>query len=282
MLGRGIIPAYAGSTGRRRSCGSRRRDHPRIRGEHARDRLDVGPFDGSSPHTRGARRSRHPGRSLPRIIPAYAGSTPSTRSWTSARSDHPRIRGEHDRHGLARTGRAGSSPHTRGARSPHPAHRQLGRIIPAYAGSTANTSRIRLGGPDHPRIRGEHISTSLRQEIASGSSPHTRGAPIPQGMDSGVGDHPRIRGEHHQRTLGRHQIRGSSPHTRGAQIRSEYSILLFRIIPAYAGSTCKSPGRSSSSSDHPRIRGEHLHALFTLAEFLGSSPHTRGAPPTSR
>ena len=32
--------------------------------------------------------------------------------------------------------------------------------------------------------------------------------------------------------------------------------------------------------DHPRIRGEHKWDEFLLMSRLGSSPHTRGAPPT--
>ena len=51
----GIIPAYAGSTSLRIVATSRRRDHPRIRGEHDTPLTNVTPFTGSSPHTRGAR-----------------------------------------------------------------------------------------------------------------------------------------------------------------------------------------------------------------------------------
>ena len=134
----GIIPAYAGSTNRLEIAvngwkGSsphtrgalsfspprraRRRDHPRIRGEH-----------GDGP--RRERRARG-------IIPAYAGSTrwlkergfdftgssPHTRGALFKRAgilikvgDHPRIRGEHP--------------------APYEPLRFVGGIIPAYAGST--------------------------------------------------------------------------------------------------------------------------------------------------
>ena len=70
-----IIPAYAGSTRRRRSGSRSGGDHPRIRGEHGdqwgQDRVRIG----SSPHTRGALRARAPRGARTRIIPAYAGST---------------------------------------------------------------------------------------------------------------------------------------------------------------------------------------------------------------
>ena len=52
-----IIPAYAGSTASM-SAGARwLKDHPRIRGEHSVPEAPPRAFPGSSPHTRGARKS---------------------------------------------------------------------------------------------------------------------------------------------------------------------------------------------------------------------------------
>ena len=135
-VGERIIPAYAGSTKTGRPGERRRRDHPRIRGEHA-DQVAKTKFGrGSSPHTRGARSSRSPGLTAKRIIPAYAGSTRGSCRQEVPRWDHPRIRGEHHLGASTCTSASGSSPHTRGA----PARRRypagLPRIIPAYAGST--------------------------------------------------------------------------------------------------------------------------------------------------
>ena len=50
-----------------------------------------------------------------------------------------------------------------------------------------------------------------------------------------------------------------------------------RIIPAYAGSTCRSRALPGSLADHPRIRGEHLPCPLADWATVGSSPHTRGA-----
>ena len=92
---RGIIPAYAGSTGERSGFRPTPRDHPRIRGEHLPKPPAKTGSVGSSPHTRGALR-RPQGRDRGgRIIPAYAGSTTNSKTWTRSRWDHPRIRGEH-------------------------------------------------------------------------------------------------------------------------------------------------------------------------------------------
>ena len=131
-------------------------------------------------------------------------------------------------------------------------------IIPAYAGSTWSILSQAATMADHPRIRGEHSPFSLPETMQTGSSPHTRGAPIFPDPSLGYRmDHPRIRGEHSPRPLRVDRGRGSSPHTRGAHPRS-------------------SP-RSSRAVDHPRIRGEHLTQAWSRTCRHGSSPHTRGA-----
>ena len=216
------------------------------------------PREGSSPHTRGALSRTRQGHRRGRIIPAYAGSTPTASGTTLGGTDHPRIRGEHPPSGLWCPGRRGSSPHTRGAH-----HRQhwdgyrMG-IIPAYAGSTSSKSAPTFQRRDHPRIRGEHAPSARRSSSRDGSSPHTRGARIEESFVSGE----------------------------------------FRIIPAYAGSTDGRRVAGPLARDHPRIRGEHGLDEFAqvLGQWIipayagstdqppapalagdGSSPHTRGA-----
>ena len=253
-----IIPAYAGSTSRVPRLRRRSRDHPRIRGEHdvvyqdGRERL------GSSPHTRGAPTVRIRGSGDSGIIPAYAGSTtPPTKS-PSKQADHPRIRGEHDHVLVGVVESLGSSPHTRGAPWPGPAHR--------------------AGPGDHPRIRGEHRPAPGHIPRHGGSSPHTRGAQskritanrhsriIPayagstrrRAMNpSQAADHPRIRGEHRANLPVESADCGSSPHTRGARENYTRDDPALRIIPAYAGSTQRPLSRRWRCRDHPRIRGEH-------------------------
>ena len=91
----GIIPAYAGSTWVPSTYPALAADHPRIRGEHGPVDGHVDQATGSSPHTRGARR---------------------TASKNSQKGeDHPRIRGEHVSSTDKTETLAGSSPHTRGA-----------------------------------------------------------------------------------------------------------------------------------------------------------------------
>ena len=113
---RRIIPAYAGSTPLHRI-----RDYGIV---------------GSSPHTRGAPQRRSASVCRRRIIPAYAGSTSIRRLRPCSPRDHPRIRGEHVVQMPVGLRVGGSSPHTRGAPVQVDGADQVGRIIPAYAGST--------------------------------------------------------------------------------------------------------------------------------------------------
>ena len=273
-----IIPAYAGSTARGTRMAYGRRDHPRIRGEHAVGVGHARTLDGSSPHTRGAPFGVHAHTQRAGIIPAYAGSTVRSPRAHATRRDHPRIRGEHVNGMCGFHSVSGSSPHTRGAQQSLQASRYRRRIIPAYAGSTSTawTSLGPLG--DHPRIRGEHDHSRFPLFPRVGSSPHTRGArrparhPDPRrgiipayagstASSSGVSaihvHHPRIRGEHRPCRIAGGGEGGSSPHTRGAQERGQPVSACAGIIPAYAGSTLRTTG-SSPKED-------------------GSSPHTRGA-----
>ena len=195
---------------------------------------------GSSPHTRGARRRRRQPPTSRRIIPAYAGSTAQLMLFALTSEDHPRIRGEHSSTYGRRIVGTGSSPHTRGARGRCHDRLPAPWIIPAYAGSTRRSAAPRTRTPDHPRIRGEHTGWPSTSWRWKGSSPHTRGARL----------------------------------SRRARRRRG------RIIPAYAGSTPYFLLIFSQAWDHPRIRGEHAHMSQIRLAQAGSSPHTRGAPPT--
>ena len=70
-------------------------------------------------------------------------------------------------------------------------------------------------------------------------------------------DHPRIRGEHIYDEIFPDNRQGSSPHPRGARGPGQPSDIDPRIIPASAGSTTSGAYMQYTSTDHPRIRGEH-------------------------
>ena len=92
-----------------------------------------------------------------------------------------------------------------------------------------------------PAYAGSTLKDHRTVVFLPGSSPHTRGARSMHSATSlGCRDHPRIRGEHHKRPRRARGRRG--------------------IIPAYAGSTSS------------------VHSEWSIES--GSSPHTRGAPPS--
>ena len=208
------------------------------------------------------------------------------------------MRGEHSPDATISTSLAGSSPHARGAhRLPTCASLDRG-IIPACAGSTRRRQRSRRRRRDHPRMRGEHISTSPPPWESGGSSPHARGArpfcgapgklhgiipacagsTLPLGSTEGrTGDHPRMRGEHCRPVAPVGPLMGSSPHARGARLRHGLRSHARGIIPACAGSTAEDSRRMITFGDHPRMRGEHVLYALRGQDVPGSSPHARGA-----
>ena len=150
----GIIPAHAGFTRsrpRRRGGG---RDHPRTRGVYSGAEQPTRQLVGSSPHTRGlpdGRLAQAVGRG---IIPAHAGFTSRALRHAARLRDHPRTRGVYPLPAPVHVAPPGSSPHTRGLRDRVTGVTWPLGIIPAHAGFTTGSSRMRLSCTDHPRTRG--------------------------------------------------------------------------------------------------------------------------------
>ena len=232
------------------------------------------------------------------IIPACAGSTPSSPRPPRAGWNHPRVRGEHRARQRSTLPGSGSSPHTRGARDNAPARRPLLGIIPACAGSTSWRIGVQGFLRNHPRMRGEHAIPGSRPSRASGSSPHARGtllAPrLPVGAQGIIPacagstctprprlapwwDHPRMRGERKDSSSPSTPSAGSSPHTRGTLHLDVPLHLVGEISPACAGSTLPWPGLRPPGGDHPRMRGEHSSRGRDPVPRPGSSPHVRRA-----
>ena len=92
-----ITPAHAGKSGFALNIRSKRRDHPRTRGEKtvtlSKKRFPVG----SPPHTRGKGTPALQSSRCGRITPAHAGKRGNVVRQGSSRRDHPRTRGEKSR-----------------------------------------------------------------------------------------------------------------------------------------------------------------------------------------
>ena len=109
-------------------------------------------------------------------------------------------------------------------------------ITPAYAGTTCQIAVLTLNAQDHPRLRGDHSPTALKQSPTAGSPPLTRGPPT----------------------------------------WSHSSSVCLRITPAYAGTTLSQIFWIPILADHPRLRGDHLPLDVNLNHVVGSPPLTRG------
>ena len=168
-------------------------------GEHCRKQHHAALDAGSSPRGRGTQsspatrtslatdhprvgggtRGREPVRRLDdRIIPAWAGNTPSTGSRAGSTSDHPRVGGEHSQGSGLILVLSGSSPRGRGTPPAMKEPQRPGRIIPAWAGNTADKPMRTGRTTDHPRVGGEHEVPVFSDDEINGSSPRGRGTRI--------------------------------------------------------------------------------------------------------
>ena len=274
-----LIPAHAGKTVPPRSYQARRPAHPRSRGENAKEPDWIPLRHGSSPLTRGKRRT-----SLPpsRLLAA-----------------HPRSRGENAPLTDVADDVRGSSPLTRGKHAMPAPYRALVRLIPAHAGKTLRAlTHVQLREA-HPRSRGENIRSPYLTADAAGSSPLTRGKPgarisgrspvrlIPahagktwsrRRRHRDIRAHPRSRGENFAALMRITALPGSSPLTRGKPTWRARVDLARRLIPAHAGKTSLSRLTPSRRWAHPRSRGENFGLVALSFADDGSSPLTRGKP----
>ena len=150
---------------------------------------------------------------------------------------------------------------------------------------------------DHPRVCGEHLSSSSLSIARRGSSPRVRGTLwyfVTKSRASGIipacagntwwderhgvliRDHPRVCGEHFQSSSSAVSSAGSSPRVRGTRSRRGSASSSKRIIPACAGNTECRWQRAARSWDHPRVCGEHFVTRNNLFWTSGSSPRVRG------
>ena len=110
------------------------------------------------------------------------------------------------------------------------------RLIPAWAGKTYRGRTGVRPFTAHPRMGGENLCSSVAVVGVEGSSPHGRGKHL------GV-------------------IPGQAGH---------------RLIPAWAGKTCRKLRRERAAAAHPRAGGENSTVERLSLSYSGSSPRGRG------
>ena len=191
-------------------------DHPRLRGEQAIYHVQTQQFLGSPPLARGTANTKFVPDDTFGITPACAGNRIFSIALRPAAQDHPRLRGEQIAGLYAYPSMLGSPPLARGTVAPLVIWIISSGITPACAG---NSCRMRVSfsaSRDHPRLRGEQISSSIFSFRIAGSPPLARGtadtttisAPVyritpacagnrfpPRALSAGLKDHPRLRGE---------------------------------------------------------------------------------------
>jgi len=153
--GCGITPACAGTACSALTSATPFRDHPRVRGDGAKNDDMITVAMGSPPRARGRL-----------ALPTAA---------RSALRDHPRVRGDGTERSNVGRSRRGSPPRARGRRVGGLGDGGGSGITPACAG-TAFSPRPRPGSRrDHPRVRGDGKTGPGTDTVDGGSPPRARG-----------------------------------------------------------------------------------------------------------
>ena len=109
------------------------------------------------------------------VHPACAGNTAPCRNALFSPAVHPRVCGEHWAAERRIISRPGSSPRVRGTLIIISRNIANERFIPACAGNTTRTGRVRTIATVHPRVCGEHAHLVGALILCLGSSPRVRG-----------------------------------------------------------------------------------------------------------
>ena len=131
-----LIPAWAGKTLFFQSSALLGWAHPRVGGENVRVIPVRGSTAGSSPRGRGKQVKYRPSYMTYRLIPAWAGKTPSTGAFRGRWRAHPRVGGENYQDEIKISLLIGSSPRGRGKQRGGGFDERGARLIPAWAGKT--------------------------------------------------------------------------------------------------------------------------------------------------
>ena len=139
--------------------GLKKRDHPRLRGEQFRLVYLLAVQIGSPPLARGTGYSAVKDWWLAGITPACAGNRCGMDLEALAAADHPRLRGEQFGYPVCTESEQGSPPLARGTDDNGASVDTSFGITPACAGNRPIPGRPCKNGRDHPRLRGEQITT---------------------------------------------------------------------------------------------------------------------------
>ena len=207
------------------------------------------------------------------------------------------MRGEYSHFSISRLLVSGSPPLARGIPFTSPWQKRRCRITPACAGNTLVPGMRVTKQKDHPRLRGEYISSVAVLSLTKGSPPLARGilrtgnrtvkthgiTPACAGNTQRKQvppwqprDHPRLRGEYFVTPMFQPPHTGSPPLARGIRQSGVGDTCRERITPACAGNTPQSEAETRHIRDHSRLRGEYNSSEMKLSCTPGSPPLARG------
>ena len=234
-----------------------------------------------------------------RIIPTHAGRTEDTVGRLVTARAHPRSCGENCSTAASVSRSSGSSPLTRGKLAVPDAALRRGGLIPAHTGKHGGQAGLEVAAGlipahagktmvglaaaracwAHPHSHGENFWILPDAPGIAGSSLLTLGkrATSRQPFDASRA-HPRSRGENVTVLPQQSAQPGSSPLTQGKHLVASARHAIEGLIPAHAGKTAHPKIGLSSSTAHPRSRGENAGHDTPAAHGGGSSPLTRGKP----
>ena len=232
-----------------------------------------------------------------RLIPALAGTTPSSPGSPASPGAHPRAGGDDNNIVPAPGSSLGSSPRWRGRPKLSPSTGRRGRLIPALAGTTGRLGTGACAGWAHPRAGGDDRPVTKPFALKTGSSPRWRGRRRPrQGRDlrpglipalagttlgrthpgAPVAAHPRAGGDDWEPATDANGCSGSSPRWRGRLQGDRAKLALEGLIPALAGTTRSPCQKSAELRAHPRAGGDDAGCAAAPSDSVGSSPRWRG------
>ena len=293
----GLIPAWAGKTRAHNNTHTEDKAHPRVGGENLLPGYEALKSYGSSPRGRGKLNKDKQIIIKSRLIPAWAGKTPSPGIPCCGSWAHPRVGGENRSCPVGGVGPCGSSPRGRGKPGSRRNARSGHGLIPAWAGKTSIASFSMKATPAHPRVGGENSRPGRNDYYGHGSSPRGRGKLVAAIRDE-WGDrlipawagktcighcaidchwaHPRVGGENpHPLADARARV-GSSPRGRGKRTCAGLAAASSGLIPAWAGKTMPVSVPRLLRTAHPRVGGENFCIEDVILNDTGSSPRGRG------
>ena len=168
---------------------------------------------------------------------------------------------------------------------------------PRGRGKACGRAAPRAQKGDHPRVGGEKVCAGLGMRKTMGSPPRWRGkdeidivVQVPSGItpalagksgslcpqDRSRGDHPRVGGEKQRMPVRTDKRMGSPPRWRGKAIMPGTWSSSYGITPALAGKSAGERQRPPCPQDHPRVGGEKVGRLESVAGHSGSPPRWRG------